>query len=668
MYGADAASSERTVERYLTSSYVDAKSRGRDTNFNFPPDVLVTLVKLVEDMRSMLIPVCKWTVVDYARRLVARSSRARMFTETDDRGHQSRDDQGNNNVWSSDKWNNCWPERSGSSGSEQTGEIDFSALELPTWKRAREETKTVEPGVRLNSEGMEYIAFETEIAHIKNATATDLKKAYALPAFNIAYANADEAKVALMRAMENQYGKQIPLPGSPRSSSRRLSGAEFSCCYAPSIADRCSTCTLFAPSDDFCAASRSNCETACSHVWCSLPTASPTTTEPSPRPSPEPSTAAPSTLKPTSSEPTTARPSLSPSTSAPSTPKPSNMPTPKPSPHPPSPIPTPSPTASYRICCFYSESGRPCYDCTEQSYVTSNDENPFCALSETNCETCVRVSADAKSDVFSADAETDLVSADENADDAVVQAHRRADARADPQAYLHDEPDSLLRRPRVVQIGRESASDLDDALTSGDPDKDCAWVQNFVPTRCAVKGATTFAYQGCPVACGTCANSECGSESTSWYLGSEPSKNCAWVADAAGNRCHKKSVDDTYAFEACPFACDACSISGCEDSADWAKSGEPSKDCSWVAEAKSNRCILLGADGAYAYEACRAACHSCYEALTGADCANDNSWYKKSEPAKTCDWVASFVPKRCVTKGEDDEWAFEMCPEACDTC
>ncbi|KAJ8600411.1 hypothetical protein CTAYLR_001450, partial [Chrysophaeum taylorii] len=303
--------------------------------------------------------------------------------------------------------------------------------------------------------------------------------------------------------------------------------------------------------------------------------------------------------------------------------QPTRAPTPKP-------LPTPKPTiapssSGYSICCLFSSTGAPCTACG--GFIASTDTNPFCASSEANCDSCGGEFCKG-----------------ENAGTA---------------AYTFP--------PTPESAAVSSCSNDPTWYKRGDPDKDCAWVEKFVPTRCAVKGATTFAYQGCPLACGTCANSECGAESTSWYLGSNPSKNCGWVADAAGNRCHKQA-DGTYAFEACPFACSACSISGCEDSDDWAKPGEPSKDCSWVAEAKSNRCIVLGADGTYAYESCSAACHSCYEALVGSDCANDESWHKRADPSKTCDWVASFTPARCLVKGEDDEWGFEMCPEACDAC
>ncbi|KAJ8601525.1 hypothetical protein CTAYLR_008012 [Chrysophaeum taylorii] len=203
----------------------------------------------------------------------------------------------------------------------------------------------------------------------------------------------------------------------------------------------------------------------------------------------------------------------------------------------------------------------------------------------------------------------------------------------------------------------------------GDPAKDCSWVSSFVPARCAVKGEDdTWAFSSCPQACDACKDAPCAGDSTSWYFGSTPSRDCSWVADAGGNRCPKIGNDGTFAFEACPFACQTCSYDGCKDSSEWSKPDEPSRDCAWVAEAKSNRCIVVGADGTYAYESCKASCAACYEAITGSECANSASWYKRGDPSKHCDWISSFVPKRCVVKGDDDEWAFEQCPVACDTC
>ncbi|KAJ8598366.1 hypothetical protein CTAYLR_002958 [Chrysophaeum taylorii] len=199
--------------------------------------------------------------------------------------------------------------------------------------------------------------------------------------------------------------------------------------------------------------------------------------------------------------------------------------------------------------------------------------------------------------------------------------------------------------------------------------KDCAWVSSYAPARCAVKGEDdTWAYSSCPRACDSCKDTACQGDSTSWYIGSTPSRDCGWVADAAGNRCPKKADDGIYAFEACPFACQTCSHDGCEDSSTWAKSDEPGRDCAWVAMAKSNRCTVVGADGTYAYESCKASCAACYEAISGTECANSVTWHKRDNPSKHCDWVSAFVPTRCVVKGHDGEWAFEQCPVACDTC
>ncbi|KAJ8601224.1 hypothetical protein CTAYLR_003220 [Chrysophaeum taylorii] len=228
--------------------------------------------------------------------------------------------------------------------------------------------------------------------------------------------------------------------------------------------------------------------------------------------------------------------------------------------------------------------------------------------------------------------------------------------------------------------GGRNCSDSKGWHKTGDTAKDCDWVASFVPTRCAVKGedgeSETFAYTSCPETCGTCSQTACEGDSASWYLGDTPSRDCTWVHAAAGPRCHKKAADGTYGFEACSWACGACSYDGCEDDEKWTKNGEPSKDCSWVAEAKGNRCIVIGDDGNYAYQSCRAACHACFVATQGSvtddNCTNDDTWHKAGDTAKDCDWatsrVSSFVPKRCLVKGEDDRWGFEGCSVACGTC
>mmetsp|Transcript_19695 Transcript_19695/g.29914 ORF Transcript_19695/g.29914 Transcript_19695/m.29914 type:complete len:899 (+) Transcript_19695:73-2769(+) len=53
-----------------------------------------------------------------------------------------------------------------------------------------------------------------------------------------------------------------------------------------------------------------------------------------------------------------------------------------------------------------------------------------------------------------------------------------------------------------------------------------------------------------------------------------------------------------------------------------------------------------------------------YDPTDGLSCSNDNSWYKKSEPSKTCDWVSQHSP-RCGVKGNDNRLAEDACFRAC---
>ena len=89
--------------------------------------------------------------------------------------------------------------------------------------------------------------------------------------------------------------------------------------------------------------------------------------------------------------------------------------------------------------------------------------------------------------------------------------------------------------------------------------------------------------------------------------------------------------------------------------------------CGWVGEVKTNRCVRLGVDGRYAWEACRAACFSSATEVRG-ECSDSAEWHKKNDDTKTCSWVAGKPPTRCNVKGQDGTWAFDQCPEACNTC
>lgn len=204
-----------------------------------------------------------------------------------------------------------------------------------------------------------------------------------------------------------------------------------------------------------------------------------------------------------------------------------------------------------------------------------------------------------------------------------------------------------------------------------EPDKSCAWVAEFSPTRCAVRGFDDkLAFQSCRESCGTCFEEPCSNEdSPTWFMIGQPEKDCAWVADAYLSRCSRFSEDGVYAFEACPYACRTCGFSDCEDSSTWTVESDTSKDCDWVGEASSLRCSKHGADtnaSAMAFVSCPQACQVCSGDL-GDGCEDDADWHKKGDASKNCSWVAEFFP-RCNAKGQDDTWAYEMCRVACATC
>ena len=65
----------------------------------------------------------------------------------------------------------------------------------------------------------------------------------------------------------------------------------------------------------------------------------------------------------------------------------------------------------------------------------------------------------------------------------------------------------------------------------------------------------------------------------------------------------------------------------------------------------------------HVHERIRVACAAAREG----GCGDDGAWHKKNSPSKTCDWV-SRDPYRCTVKGEDETWAFQACPDACEIC
>ena len=105
----------------------------------------------------------------------------------------------------------------------------------------------------------------------------------------------------------------------------------------------------------------------------------------------------------------------------------------------------------------------------------------------------------------------------------------------------------------------------------GDEAKGCAWVANYFYHRAAVVGADgALAYERCPAATRRCAYGGCGDDSASWRKAGQPWKDCAWAA-AAASRCVAVGDDGTYGFEACPAACLACAAryDTCGDAASW---------------------------------------------------------------------------------------------------
>ena len=86
----------------------------------------------------------------------------------------------------------------------------------------------------------------------------------------------------------------------------------------------------------------------------------------------------------------------------------------------------------------------------------------------------------------------------------------------------------------------------------------------------------------------------------------EEKRDCDWVAIKPDVRCAKEDDEDVSAHEACPTVCDAsCAVA---DSTSWYYGGKPSKNCDYIAE-KTSRCSSKkDDDGIYAYEACPVAC------------------------------------------------------------
>ena len=223
------------------------------------------------------------------------------------------------------------------------------------------------------------------------------------------------------------------------------------------------------------------------------------------------------------------------------------------------------------------------------------------------------------------------------------------------------------RAPTAAPTAPRTCFDRDGWSKKGAPSKGCAWVAKVPGDRCAVKGDESYAWQSCPATCGTCAY-DCADagDAPTWHKRGDEAKGCAWVANYFYNRAAVVGADGAPAYERCPAATRRCAYGGCgDDSASWRKAGQPWKDCAWAAAAAS-RCVAVGDDGAYGFEACPAACLACAARYDG--CGDAESWHKKNAPAKDCAWVARDAGPRCAVKGGDGAWAWQSCPAACGIC
>ena len=140
----------------------------------------------------------------------------------------------------------------------------------------------------------------------------------------------------------------------------------------------------------------------------------------------------------------------------------------------------------------------------------------------------------------------------------------------------------------------------------GNPEKGCARVAESL-SRCEGKENDhgVLAKDACKATCGTCPTTPTCENSASWFY-KEEKRDCDWVAIKPDVRCAKEDDEDVSAHEACPTVCDAsCAVA---DSTSWYYGGKPSKNCDYIA-AKTSRCSSKkDDDGIYAYEACPVAC------------------------------------------------------------
>eukprot|EP00635_Sarcinochrysidales_sp_CCMP3193_P013443 CAMPEP_0118894448 /NCGR_PEP_ID=MMETSP1166-20130328/3220_1 /TAXON_ID=1104430 /ORGANISM="Chrysoreinhardia sp, Strain CCMP3193" /LENGTH=1309 /DNA_ID=CAMNT_0006833357 /DNA_START=101 /DNA_END=4030 /DNA_ORIENTATION=+ len=154
-----------------------------------------------------------------------------------------------------------------------------------------------------------------------------------------------------------------------------------------------------------------------------------------------------------------------------------------------------------------------------------------------------------------------------------------------------------------------------------------------------------------------------------WHKRNAPSKDCAWVGDLASSRCDDVGDDGRAATVACRFSCGRCDIDGCEDSTNWFVKGQTSeKDCAWVAESAGNRCRRLGDDGFYAWQACHDACRTCAPLVRDSCASAESGFLADGDPSRDCDWVGEDPEDRCLEENLDGDFAFLGCPRQCGLC
>mmetsp|Transcript_3889 Transcript_3889/g.12077 ORF Transcript_3889/g.12077 Transcript_3889/m.12077 type:complete len:234 (+) Transcript_3889:102-803(+) len=161
-------------------------------------------------------------------------------------------------------------------------------------------------------------------------------------------------------------------------------------------------------------------------------------------------------------------------------------------------------------------------------------------------------------------------------------------------------------------------------LLGGDASRDCNWVSLKADIRCR-----NSAEDECRVSCGTCdsvgeltdAPADAPTDrpcvdAMSWTitLSSGKIEDCSWVAKQPAKRC-KRGSGQQKAKRNCLESCGECGTDApteqptdaivCKDNMSFRKNGKESKDCSWVDDSTSRRCV------GDALNECRVTCDSC---------------------------------------------------------